>query len=386
LNNLLDLHARKIAVTGATGFIGGRLVDYLVLHYEASVRALIRGYGRAVRLARLPVDLVVGDVLDFASVQEGIKGCDFVFHCASDASGDDETRYRIIVEGTRNALEAAKQAEVKRFIHVSTIAVHGPNPGSSVNENSPMIYGTGVYADAKIDAEKLVHRYTKDVGLPVVIVRPTIVYGPRSVAWTLNPINAMKKGKISLLEGGSGTVNHVYIDDVVQALLLAATHPEAVGETFIASCGSVVTWREFYGYYAQMLGVEMPNLSLKMIDQSRKKLRKLRNPINLGLSFITSPHAQSIVKEFSGPNKILNIGNSVIPKRIKTSVINRASEMRDVKLNPPAIPNQAFVDFYLAKQICEIEKAKRVLDYHPHFSLDEGMKLTESWLSYSRII
>lgn len=387
LNNSLDLHAAKIAVTGATGFIGGRLVDYLVHHYKASVRALIRSYGRAVRLARLPVDLVAGDLLDFASAQKGISGCDFVFHCAAGMSGDDEMRYRTTVEGTRNALEAAKLANVKRFIHVSTIAVHGPDSGLVIDENSPMTYGTGVYADAKIDAEKLVYQYADEFGLPVVVVRPTIVYGPRSGSWTLTPItNMQKKNKFTLLEGGTGIANPVYVDDVVQTLLLSATHPAAVGEAFIASYGTGVSWREFFGYYAQMLGVEMPNLTLEMIDQGRKDLRKLRNPINMGLSFIISPHAQSILREFPGVGAGLHLGSRVFPDRIKGKILNRAAEMRALKFNRATIPRQSFVNLYLAKGVCSIEKAKRILGYQPQIPLDKGMNLTESWLRYSKII
>jgi nucleoside-diphosphate-sugar epimerase len=176
------------------------------------------------------------------------------------------------------------------------------------------------------------------------------------------------------------------VDDVVQTLLLSATHPAAVGEAFIASYGTGVSWREFFGYYAQMLGVEMPNLTLEMIDQGRKDLRKLRNPINMGLSFIISPHAQSILREFPGVGAGLHLGSRVFPDRIKGKILNRAAEMRALKFNRATIPRQSFVNLYLAKGVCSIEKAKRILGYQPQIPLDKGMNLTESWLRYSKII
>lgn len=386
MNRPLTLQDATVLVTGATGFIGGRLVDYLVSHYKANVRALIRNYGRAVRLARWPVELVPGDLMDPDSLRKAVAGCDIVFHCAFGTTGEDEVRRSVTVDGTQNMLEASLAAKVKRFVHISTIAVHGPDPGPTVDENTPLLYSNNLYADAKTDAEKLAFQYVQEKGLPVVILRPTIVYGPRSRAWTLGPVNNLKKGKLALIEDGSGIANHVFVDDVVQALLLAATRPEAVGEAFVISYGSGVTWKEFFGYYARMLGIELPNLTLQAIRQQKQQLEQLRNPINMGLSFVASPHAQSVVRGMPGIGPAVGLALKVLRKSVKRAILDRATTLREIKLNPPDLPSQWIIDLFCAKGICRIDKARRILGYQPQFSLDEGMKLTEAWLGYAKII
>ncbi len=301
-------------------------------------------------------------------------------------TGEDEVRYKTNVEGTKNILEASITAKVKRFVYISTIAVHGRDPGPEVDENSPMLYGKDVYADSKIDAEKLVFRYGGEKGLPIVVLRPTIVYGPRSGSWTLGPIINMKKGKFTLIEGGSGIVNHVYIDDVIQAMLLAATRPEAVGEAFTISYGSVITWKEFFGYYARMLNIDLPNITLKMINHEQRQIDKLHNPINMGLSFVASPHAQSVISEIPWVGAGLKQMINTLPNGWKQTIFNRARIIREIKLNPPSLPSQSQIDFFCARGICKIDKAQRILCYQPQFSLNEGMQLTEAWLRYSKLI
>jgi nucleoside-diphosphate-sugar epimerase len=386
LNDSSKLQRANILVTGATGFIGGRLVEYLVLHYKANVRALIRNHGHAVHLARLPVQLIPGDVLNIDSVRNAVKGCDFVFHCAAGMKGEDIVRYKTTVEGTKNMLEASMSAKVKRFVHVSTIAIHGPDPGLEVHENSPILYGNDVYADSKIDAEKLVFQYYSEKGLPIVVIRPTIVYGPRSGSWTLEPLDNIKKQRLALIEDGSGIANYIFVDDVVQMLLSTAICSEAIGEAFIASHGTGVTWKEFFGYYARMLGVKLPSITVKTINQQQKQLNKLHNPITMGLSFIASPHAQSVLCEMPLFGAGLNIAANAIPDSWKRSILDQAKMARAIKLNPPKLPGQSLIAFYCAKGVCKIEKAQRILGYQPQFSLEKGMQLTEDWLRYTKLI
>lgn len=386
MTNTQNLRTSKILITGASGFIGGRLAEYLALHYGADVRCLVRTYGKAVRLARLPVTLVSGDLLNADTVQAAARGCDIVFHCAFGVSGAPAERHRGTVEGARNVLEAAAAAGVKRFVHVSTIAVHGPDPGVQISEETPLQHSNDVYADAKIEAEKLVNLYGATRGLPVTIVRPTIVYGPRAGGWTVAQIQQMRSGKHTLIDDGAGTANHVYVDDVVQLLLRAAVRPEAVGETFIASYGTGVTWREFFQHYADVLGVELRNLSLETIAQQRKRMDQLRRPHNMGLSFAASPHAQSIVRELPVVGGLVQAAHRRLPSGVKHSLLAHAAAMREVKLNPPVLPRQWMIDLFCAKGVCRIDKAQRLLGYQPQFDLATGMQRTQSWLRDVRMI
>ncbi len=386
MNGQQSLHSAPVLITGATGFIGGRLAEYLVEHYGANVRALVRRYGRAVRLARYPVQLAPGDLLNTDSLKKAVEGCEVVFHCAFGAVGEDDERRSVTVDGTRNLLEAAVAAGVKRFVHMSTISVHGADPGSVIDEQTPTPYTGDLYGDSKIDAEKLVLEYARTRGLPVVILRPTIVYGPRAGGWTVGPVARMKNGDFTLIDNGNGIANHVYVDDVVQALLLAATRPNVIGETFIISYGEGVTWRNFFSHYAQLLGIELPNLAVATINAQRQQLAQLRSPLNLGLSFAASPHAQSVAQQLPVVGPLVRLTTKALPTGLKTRVLEHATKMREIKLNPPVLPRPWIVELFCAQGICKIDKAQRMLGYQPQVSLAEGMQRTAEWLRDVRMI
>jgi nucleoside-diphosphate-sugar epimerase len=386
VNEKINLRDATILVTGASGFIGKRLIDYLSLHYGAKVRAMVRSYGPAVHLARLPVELVDGDLMDPASLQRAVNGCDLVFHCAAGISGSDENRRSATVDGTRHLLEAARQAQVSRFVHISTVAVHGPDPGPVIDEQLPLVHSDDVYADAKADAEGWVFRYGKETGLPVTVLRPTVVYGPRSGAWTVGPIANMQRGTFTLIGGGEGSAHPVYVDDVVQAMLLAATRPEAVGEAFLVSSGDHAPWREFFGYYADLLGIDLPNLSREEIATQHRRLQQLRNPVHMALTFAASPRSQVLAHQIPGVGASVDLLTKAIPQSAKSALLNHAAAVREAKLNPPKPPRQWIVDFFCAQNVSRIDKAQRLLGYQPQFSLAEGMQLTTQWLRHERII
>jgi nucleoside-diphosphate-sugar epimerase len=382
----LDLHGKTILVTGASGFIGSRLVEYLVNYANADVRALVRGFGRAAHIARMQVKLIPGDITNPDSIRKAMAGCEIVFHCAAGMAGEDEERKSATLDGTRNMLDAAVEAKVKRFVHVSSVAVYGPDPGPVVDENTPLIPSDDVYADSKLEADKLVSEYGTTKGLPIVILRPAIVYGPRAGGWTLGPIQNLRTGRLTLLDGGEGIANQVYIDDVVQAMLLAATRPEAIGETFVISGGAPVTWKEFLGYYARLLKIEIPDLSVESINSQQKQAAKLRKPQYMGLTFLASPHAWSVISQvrlLAIPARLLD---KMLPSKVKKSLTNEAISLRQLKLNPPAYPRPWIIKLYTAKGICKIDKAQRLLGYEPQVSLEEGMRITEEWLRYNCVI
>lgn len=380
-------HGRRILVTGGSGFIGGRLIDYLVAG-GAKVRSLIHRNGPAVRLARLPIEMISGDLLDPESIAKAVAGCDVVFHCAYGSSGEDSLRRLINVEGTVNLIRESSRHKVKRFVHVSTIAVHGPDPGPVVDETAPIVESGNAYADSKAEAERKVFQLGKELGVPVTVVRPTIVYGPRSPAWTTGPLARMKAGTFSLIGNGNGLANHVYVDDVVQALLLSAVHPEAIGEAFIVSEGNPVSWQEFFSYYAGLLELKsLPKLDLDQIHQELEARKALRNPLWYGLSFAASPHAQNVLAELTGIGSATQHILDLMPAQTRTRIALKADELRELKLTPPpSVPSQWAIDMFSSQSICRIDKAKQMLGYQPKFTLDEGMRLTGLWIRETGLV
>src|SRR5262249_54444690 len=146
------------------------------------------------------------------------------FHCAVDNRSSGAVHRRSSAEGTLNVMQAAVETRIRCVIHLSSIAVYGYKPVSDVDtEDHCYRYSGDAYCDGKIDAEKTALRYAKRYDLPVTILRPTIVYGPFG-AWTADTIRAIRRGVMVLVDEGRGICNSLYVDNLVDAMLLAAVN------------------------------------------------------------------------------------------------------------------------------------------------------------------
>jgi|ERR1700733_773800 nucleoside-diphosphate-sugar epimerase len=253
----MELKDKNILVTGATGFIGGHLTERLARAEGATVTALSRSADKLAALESVGARLVKGDVTNPAAVRRAIEGCQIVFHCAGlmhDGAADLEKFRHVNVEGTRQVLHAAVEAGVERVVHLSSIAVYGISPRDGTNERDPHRPCGMPYFDSKIEAEQVVQSMFEQKGLPLVIIRPANVYGPRSSFWTVGLLTMIKAGNITLIDEGRGMSNHLYVDNLVDAMVLAAGNDSVVGEGFIVTDDLRTTWNEFLNYYARMLG------------------------------------------------------------------------------------------------------------------------------------
>src|SRR5256712_12774105 len=251
----MELARQKVLVTGATGFIGSRLVARLLREKGAAVRALARDPARAQGLAKLGAEVVIGDLADFASLERAVRDCSAVIHAAAQVSSvsSRDAFEQSNVRGTENILRAAEAARVSRLIHLSSIAVFGLAALGEVTDESPRCRSDDPYCDTKLEAEEAVLRAQRERRSPVVILRPSAVYGPGSTHWTVVPIKRIKKGKMFLFDGGKGFLNYVYIDNLVDAIFLACEDDRALGDAFIVNDGAT-TWREFLGAVVRIAG------------------------------------------------------------------------------------------------------------------------------------
>jgi nucleoside-diphosphate-sugar epimerase len=161
----------KTLVTGATGFIGTRLCELMYLSYRTPYRAGVRNFGRAARIARLGADMMPLDLLKPGTLAAALDGCDTVVHLAH---GEDAEA----PQATGNLIKACQKARIRRFVHVSSMSVHGPSPGPEcASEASATIgrYGES-YCDSKAEEEKVVQQAITRNNFPAVILRPTVVY------------------------------------------------------------------------------------------------------------------------------------------------------------------------------------------------------------------
>jgi NAD+-dependent farnesol dehydrogenase len=218
----------KYFITGGTGFIGHELAKTLIKQGH-QIHLLVRRPEKAASLGKENVTLFRGDVTDFESVNNAIKGCSAVFHMAALAkvwSKNPELSYLTNVMGTRNVLEAAISNKVEKIVFTSSAGtLRTSDVDKDVDEQSekPSIYLTE-YEKTKSQAEEMCFEYVKK-GLNVVIVNPSRVYGPGVMSESNSVtriISLYQKGKWHILPGdGDSYGNYVFIDDVVSGHLLA---------------------------------------------------------------------------------------------------------------------------------------------------------------------
>ncbi|MFI5620925.1 NAD-dependent epimerase/dehydratase family protein [Streptomyces sp. NPDC051567] len=248
------LAGRTVAVTGASGFIGGRTVERLVLGTGARVRPVVRGFGRAARLSVLPQDRIEfrqGDLLDTDSLRAAFEGCDTVVHCGFGSSGDEAERWAASVEGTANVLAAARAAGVRRVVHLSTVDVYDPAVSGSLTEDSPARPADPAdreYEQQKLAAERLVlDAHAHDGGPETVVLQPGVVYGPSGGQWTTAQLRRPEGHFAHLPAGtGGGVCNAVHVDDLADAVLLAVDTEAAAGERFLVGHAEELRWGTFF--------------------------------------------------------------------------------------------------------------------------------------------
>jgi nucleoside-diphosphate-sugar epimerase len=271
---------RRILIVGASGFLGSRLAELLSMGASFKVRGTYHQPVSALRIARLPIELVECDVLDRTQVSEAVKGCDVVVNCAIGTASDPNIAKQVYVQGTENLMEAAKLHGVRKFVHISTAAVHNFKQGKSeINESCAYrsLLSRNAYEKGKIVQEEIVKRYAKFI--PIVILRPTLIYGPYSYPWVINITQRLKDGAPTLVEG-DGIANLVYVDDVVDAILLAIESQETNDRVLIVNNDKeAVRWSDYVSKFAAFTRTSpnvLPAGPLSMV-RSRKFLSLSRD-------------------------------------------------------------------------------------------------------------
>ena len=249
----MPLSGQQVLVTGATGFLGGTLALKLA-DQGARVRALVRSPKKAQYL-RSDIEVAHGDITDAEAVSRAVDGCSVVYHVAA-AFDDVKTQLAVNLNGTRNIATAAGEAGVKRLVHVSTIAVYGNNYTVDVTEDMPLAPGAFPYAVTKAQAETIVREVCARYGMSYTIIRPGMIYGPRSAMWTKLMFELARRNPTPWLGDGHGSMYPIYIDDVVDLLFLCGDHPAAANQAFNATPDPSPTWREYIQKLSRLAGHE----------------------------------------------------------------------------------------------------------------------------------
>ena len=343
-------------VTGAGGFIGGRVVEVLSLSGRRPVRAGIRRWSSAARIGRFQPEIVLCDITDPEAVRAALDGVQAIVHCAG---GSPEAN----VAGTECLLKAATESEIERFVHLSSVAVYGEASGD-VDERHPLAADGSPYAEAKIEGERLCLMYAAE-GLPVVILRPSIVYGPFSASWTIEFAERLGAGPWLLPdEATRGTCNLVYIDDLVAAILLSLETKQGVGEAFNISGGERVTWGEYFRALNHAMG--LGDLSPKGALVSR---------LAAGAMMPVRRTGKWALQHFQKP--IMHMYQRYRPVK---AVLKRVEGMIR------QTPTTGEFTMYSREVFFTVDKAARSLGYRPAFTMADGVELSAAWLRHHRYV
>jgi len=251
-----------ILVTGAGGFIGTRVVHELRAR-DRDVRALVRSPARAGTLASWDVELVAGDVTDPASLRSAAAGCEAAVHLVSILTGSNADFDRVMVQGTRNVVDAAREAGAGRLVLMSAIGVDAAG-------------ASGIpYFDAKREMERAV----RESGLEFVILRPSFVFGDGGALRTF--LRLARRAPVTPIVGdGSQRIQPVWVDDVARAVAESLERPEAAGRTLELGGPEVVTWNELWARLKRAARVRRPSVHVpfSVMRVQATLLEKLPDP------------------------------------------------------------------------------------------------------------
>jgi len=319
----------KVLVTGGTGFTGKALVKRL-LDTGHEVVALDYKEGlKTEELRQWGAKVVIGSVTDKAIVGQCMQGVEIVQHLAAAFRElDVPNKYYedVNVGGTRNVLEAAAHHGVKKFIYCSTCGVHGNVDHPPVDENAP-INAADYYQQTKYNAEPVVQEYARK-GMSTVIIRPAAIYGPGDPERFHMIFRRVAKGKFPMFGNGKTLYHPLYIDNLIDAHILAMEPGKGDGEAYLIADEKYLTIEELVKGVARALGVDV------------------RIPHYPLTPLIIAGHVfEAIYKPF--------------------------------RMTPPIFPRR--VDWYRQNRAFNISKAKHELGYVPRVDLDEGLKRTAEW-------
>ncbi len=392
-------HQRRVLVTGATGFIGSRLAEILTLGKGWQVRALVHNPANASRLARLPVEMVQGDLRSEHEVHRLVEGCDAVIHCAIGTEwGRRREIFAVNVDGTRRLAEAALAARVARFVHFSTISVYGDDSDMTglIDETTPVRpLRKSDYGESKAEAERVI-RGLASKGLPAVIFRPARVFGPFSRIFITNPITAIAEGRFHWLGSPDVPCDMVYVDNLAAAALLAleASADKVAGETFAISDGDPMTWRAFYGFFAESLGIDLSTVPVDP-PRSQQRLGKKNGILGWPAAWYRG------IRDLIGSREFRAFGRRVlhsdplgtVPRWMLERFPFLEKAVRRLVKADPSLPvhrrNKSIAAdiVYMGSggALVGIRKARELLGYHPPVNRPRALEITLEWVKQARL-
>ncbi len=318
----------KALVTGGTGFIGSHLVEAL-LQCGVEVRCLLRKKNDLKWLAGLPIEAAFGDCSDSASLEEAVKEVDEIFHLAGVTKAVEESTYfEVNAFGTERLIRAClnNNPRVQKFIYLSSQAAAGPCRNGDRKRESDTCEPVSAYGRSKRRGEELALAFAHQI--PLLILRPSAVYGPRER--DIYTFFKLLSRKIKpCFSGENQHMSLCYVEDIIQGILLAAQSKEPSGEIFFLSDGQDYPMEEVGDVFAQAMGV--------------------------------------------------NAFSIRIPEWTIVSVASFSEYFSKLSRKPPLLSKGKVEEMLQRNWVCDIAKARATLGFEPRVSLKQGAELTYQW-------
>ncbi len=379
---------KRVLVTGAGGFLGGRTVELLRDHHGWDALPLVREPKSAARLARWPHEILLGDICSRADMDRVMKGMDAVVHCAVGTSWKaDETR-RVTVEGTRIVAEAALAAGVKRFVHISSLFVHQRQGLDRIDELVPLAPpASDEYGQNKLAAEQALQAVAGR-GLSTIVLRPTRIYGPYSRTFTIRPLQALSEGRLAIRGAADIPANMVYVDNVVTAIQQALAAPDTLrGSAYLITDPEQLTLLGFFEYFGRPHGLEVVLIPAPL-DQRDPESKGFPSRLAGGvLGIAKSSEFRGFVRRILDTDPIGTVPRRLWDRspRMQERLLRAFGSDPAVVYRRPSAGGEDLLDYYGERALVIGAKAERELGYVaiPHAVC---MARTLAWARYARLL
>ncbi|MFC4701147.1 NAD-dependent epimerase/dehydratase family protein [Glaciecola siphonariae] len=375
---------KQVLITGATGFLGGRIVETLLERTDCKVIAAVNNPNNATRISRYDVAMRMCDLNDPSSVKQALEGCDSVIHCAvGTAYGDDELIYNTTVKGTETLITLAEEAGISKFVHISSLASVdlASSEQKMTEDNARLSTSNDIYSRAKRDAEKIVLDALQRKTLTGAVLRPTNIYGPYSPLFNIGAgRQAVEQGMAFTQSTAQCPSNTVYVDNVVMAILHCLSSEKLARQVYFINDDDKNTYQDFYAYFTHAFETKLEIGKLKVHQETASSENTLQLIFKDAKDLVKSKELRKLfIKVFKSPligkpfrwlvAKLPSVENKL---RDNSGVVYKSKNKSDA-VSPISASTSALVS---CEQFKEDVKA-----YKP-VSRDDALARTSKWLAF----
>ncbi|MEO9190476.1 MAG: NAD(P)-dependent oxidoreductase [Acetobacteraceae bacterium] len=351
----------QVAVFGASGFVGATLTERLI-GAGIAVRAFVNTSGNAWRLARQGIPIRQLDITQRSGIVEALVGCTHVVNCTR--GGD-----AVMLDGLRRLLRDARTARIRRFVHLSSVAVYGDPPSpAAVSEDAPVDPPRGSYGWLKLQQDLCVERAHAG-GLDCIVLCPPNIGGPYSPFYA-GLVDDLRRGRFVLLDDGDAPINVVDVDNLCHAIELALTVDQGDGRRIFITDGPTVRWRDLIGALVPLAGRALPVPSLPPSDafwSPRPAIVTRSNPLR-SLRHLVSSDVRAALRKDPMLASVDTTVRSLVARMpsVEARLRHRVEgPIRVAKVGQETHFTSPFSHQQLRMVAHGLGRAERVLGYHP---------------------